>query len=87
MGLVLGNDLERPGNRRQDFGDVIGQAAAHLLGRDLLVELVAPQPRREAGRCCHAEVGGDEKLFQFLQCGIVQPALGEDAGDALAQLA
>src|SRR3546814_1393859 len=40
----------------------------------------------EARRGGDAEVGGDQQLLQFLQCLIVQPALGEDAGDAVAEL-
>ena len=34
-----------------------------------------------------AEVGGDQQLLQLVQRRLVQPALGEDAGDALAELA
>src|SRR3546814_10923204 len=51
-----------------------------------LVEARLCQVGGEPRRGGDAEVGGDQQLLQLLQRLVVQLALGEDAGDALAEL-
>ena len=79
-------DGERQGDGGQDFRDILGEGLPHLLRRHFLVEAFAGQVGGQLRRCLHAKIGLDQQIFQLLQRGVVQLALGEQPDDAAAQL-
>ena len=79
-------DGQRQRHGRQNFRDILGESLPHLLRRHFLFEAFAGQVGGQLRRCLHAEIGLDQQVFQLLQRGIVQLALGEQPDDAAAQL-
>src|SRR5690606_5768528 len=57
---------------------------AHLLRCHLIAETALGQAGDQLRRRRRAEIGGDQQLLEFLQRRVVEAALGEDAGDAVA---
>src|SRR6185312_9726307 len=84
-GLPCRIERERPLDGLQTLDDAFGERRADLLGGRLLVEARAPQAIGDALRRAEAEIGADQQLFEFLERGIVELALGDDRDDAVAE--
>ena len=74
--------FERAGDGNERPLDLRGEDRPDLVRIDAL--LVAPARDRlaDAGRRAEAEVGLDQHVLQIVERGGVEPALGEDVGDA-----
>jgi hypothetical protein len=85
MGPMGRFEDQRPGDGRQQAGDCRGQQFAHLVFADLLVEAPAPQFLHQLARRRGPQIGRDKQILKRCQGRLVEAALDQDAGDALAQ--
>src|SRR5262249_12997006 len=69
-----------------DAGDLLGQCRLDLIGRNLLPEPVAAEFLDQARRHTGPQIGLDQELLETVERGLIELALGEDVGDATAQL-
>ena len=84
--LVGGVERESLFHRQKEGLDDLSQGGADFVGGDFLVELGVTQARRRLFRQAPAEIGGDQQFLQLRQRLVVEPPLGENAGDAAADL-
>ena len=85
MGLRAVVDRERPLERREQVGDLVGEGVPHFGGGHLFAEALLGERRRELGRRRHAEVASDKQLLKLLERCFVQPAASEDGPDAAGE--
>ena len=68
------------------FSTSSAMIGAHLGVGDVAAVAAGRQRVGDAHRRLHAEIGADQHVLQVLQRVLVEPALGEDAGDVARQL-
>ena len=61
-----------------------GEDGLHLVGIDLLVVAAGGDRLADAGGGGDAEIGADQRVFQLLDHGGIEPALGDEIGDRAA---
>ena len=77
-------EREGPGHRRQDRGDVVGQRALDRVHLDLAFPFALAQLSHQLRRDAGAQIGGDQRLLEFVQrLGVdaLAPERGADAVD------
>ena len=71
---------------RQDRRDLLGERGLDLLVRHVLAEAGAPEGVNDPPGDGRAEIGRDQHLLQLIERRVIQLPLGEDGGDAGAEL-
>jgi hypothetical protein len=84
-GAWAGVNRQRRCDRVQNLGDFLGEDPADFFGADFLVEAPVADPLCDRHGRIDTEVGLDQQVFQLLQCGGVELALGEKRGDPAGQ--
>ena len=82
---MAGVDFEGLGNGRQHLLDFAGHDGADFFRRDFLVVAALADGFGDAAGHGDAEIGLDQRVFEFLQGVITQLTLGENVADALAE--
>ena len=78
-------DVERPGHRREDLLDLLGEDGAQTALVQLL-ELAGGNAIADALRRLWTEVGGDQRFLDIVESGGVERLLLDDAGDVVGNL-
>src|SRR5438552_4692907 len=85
--LVAEVELERLGDRGQDFFDFRGHHRADFRIGNIFAVTAGGERVGDAQRRLDAEIGADQHILQVLKRVLVQLAFGEDAGDVAGELA
>ena len=86
VGRVRAIDRERPGDRGEDGGDLLGKRGADLLAGDFLAEARAAEGGDDSLRSGRAEIGADQQVLELGERRLVEAPAGEDGADALGEL-